>query len=248
MNQATNLFPLTCIIIPVYNEASNLTHLIPLLDKYYPNIHMLIIDDGSPDGSADIVKRYVQFNSSSNIELLQRNLKLGLGSAYLAAYEKLRSRPFKYIIQMDADFSHDPKEIENFFSIVQSNDFDLVIGSRYLNGVRVLNWPLKRLILSRLAGVYTRVLTGMPLTDPTSGFIMFKKFWLEKIDWPLIKSNGYFYQIEFKYLFFRKKANMVEIPIIFQDRTKGVSKISSEIIFEAIWGVIKLAFKRFTSL
>lgn len=227
------------IIIPTYNELDNIQKLIPeLLDKY-KDLDILIVDDNSPDGTGNTVEQLSLTNPG--IKLLRRPKKMGLGTAYIAGFKYAIEHGYDYIFEMDADFSHDPKEIKNF--LIAIKEYDLVIGSRYKTGVNVVNWPMRRLLLSYFASVYTRVITGMPVKDATGGFKCFRRKVLETIDLNNIKSNGYAFQIEMNFKTYKKGFKIGEIPIIFMDRVKGTSKMSKKIVREAVFMVWKLRLR-----
>ncbi len=224
------------VIVPTYNEVENVPPLVKAIFQNQPDIHILFVDDSSPDGTAEVIKRLMKNNPQ--IHLLQRAKKEGLGRAYIAGFKVALQQGFEYIFEMDADFSHDPKEIPNFLKALEDND--LVLGSRYILGVNVVNWPLKRLLLSYFANVYTRVVTGMPTRDLTGGFKCFRREVLENIDLDHIKSNGYAFQIEMTFKTWKRGYRIKEIPIIFIDRQVGESKLSKKIMWEAIFLVWKL--------
>ena len=224
------------VIVPTYNELENLPKLIPAVLSQDESIHILIVDDGSPDGTGKFVKE--EMIKNDRIHLLEREKKMGLGTAYLAGFKYALQNNYDFIFEMDADFSHDPNELKNFLIAIKDND--LVLGSRYINGVRVLNWPMARLLLSFFASVYTRIITGMPIKDATGGFKCFRKKVLEAIDLDKVKSNGYSFQIEMTFKAFCKGFKIKEIPIIFSDRVKGKSKMSKKIVREAVTMVWKL--------
>ncbi len=226
------------IIIPTYNELNNIQKLIPILREKYPNVDLLVVDDNSPDGTADSVKTMMK--DDNQIHIIEREGKLGLGTAYVAGFRYMLERDYEVAIQMDADFSHDPDVIKDFLSEIEEND--LVLGSRYISGVNVVNWPMSRLLLSYFANVYTKVITGMPVCDATGGFKCFKREVLQSIDLDKITSNGYSFQIEMNFKTFKKGFKIKEIPIIFVDRTDGDSKMSKSIVYEAIFMVWKLRF------
>lgn len=228
----------TIVIIPTYNEKDNIERIINTVFSVKNDIHVLIVDDNSPDGTANIVKNLQK--SSEQIHLIERAGKMGLGTAYCEGFAYCLANNFEAIFEMDADFSHDPKEIPNFLEALKDND--LVLGSRYIKGVNVVNWPLKRLLLSYGANVYTRLITGMPIMDATGGFKCFRADMLRKIDLKQVKSNGYSFQIEMTYRLWKKGAKIKEIPIIFIDRLNGVSKMNKKIVYEAIYMVWKLKF------
>jgi dolichol-phosphate mannosyltransferase len=224
------------VVIPTFNEATNVRDLIPEVLKGDPSVEVLVVDDKSPDGTADVVKEMMA--SESRIHLIQRNGKSGLGTAYVVGFKYAIENRFDFVFEMDADFSHDASEIPNF--LAQMEDYDLVIGSRYRNGVRVVNWPVRRLLLSYFANVYTRLITGLPVKDATGGFKCFRRKVLESVDLDSIRSNGYAFQIEMTYKAWRKGFSVHEIPIIFVDRRVGTSKMSKSIVWEAVFMVWKL--------
>lgn len=227
------------VVIPTFNEADNITKLIPRILGLGDHFEVLVVDDGSPDGTAQLVKSMM--DSNSRIHLLTRERKMGLGTAYVAGFKFALRHGFEFVFEMDADFSHDPAEIPTLFSKAQQSD--LVIGSRYVSGVNVVNWPMRRLLLSYLANVYTRWITGMPVRDATGGFKCYRKTVLESIDLDTIHSNGYAFQIEMNFLTWKKGFRICEVPIIFVDRRVGISKMSKNIVYEAAWLVWKLKFK-----
>jgi dolichol-phosphate mannosyltransferase len=212
---------------------------VPLLLESYPFVDILIVDDNSPDGTADFIKKLSE--KEKRVKLLLREKKMGLGTAYVAGFQFMLSNGYEAAIQMDADFSHDPKEITRFMENIENND--LVIGSRYIYGVRVANWPIKRLLLSYFANLYSRIVTGMPVKDGTGGFKCFRRIVLESIDLNNIRSNGYSFQIEMNYKTWKKGFKIIEIPITFVDRVHGTSKMSKKIVREAIFMVWKLRLK-----
>lgn len=224
------------VIIPTYNELENLPKLIPAVLSQDESIHILIVDDGSPDGTGKYVKEEMKKND--RIHILEREKKMGLGTAYIAGFKYALQNNYDFIFEMDADFSHDPNELKNFLIAIQEND--LVLGSRYIYGVRVLNWPMARLLLSFFASVYTRIITGMPIKDATGGFKCFRRKVLEAIDLDKVKSNGYSFQIEMTFKAYSKGFKVIEIPIVFIDRVKGKSKMSKKIVREAVTMVWKL--------
>jgi dolichol-phosphate mannosyltransferase len=227
------------IIIPTYNELENLPKLLPEVLSKDENINVLIVDDNSPDGTAGFVER--QMKVDNRIHLIKRQSKQGLGTAYIAGFKYALQNNFQIIFEMDADFSHDPKEIPRFLDEIKNSD--VVLGSRYINGVNVINWPLRRLLLSSFANLYTRVITGLPVHDATGGYKCFKRNVLEAIDLNRVKSNGYAFQIEMTFKAWKKGFKVKEIPIIFVDRVKGKSKMSKKIVREAVTMVWKLRIK-----
>jgi len=227
------------IIIPTYNEIENIEKLIHDIVEIDRTLDILIVDDNSPDGTGKLVGRLKDhFN---NLFLIQREGKLGLGTAYVAGFKYALENEYTIIFEMDADFSHDPKEIPNFLEAIE--EADLVIGSRYIKGVNVVNWPLSRLLLSYFANKYTRLVTGLPLCDSTGGYKCFRRRVLESINLEKVRSGGYSFQIEMSFKAWKKGYKLKEIPIIFIDRAVGKSKMSKLIIREAVWMVWKLKYK-----
>ncbi len=227
------------VIIPTYNELNNIKNLIPEITTSYPTTDILIVDDNSPDGTAEFVKEFSEKNK--RIKLIEREKKMGLGTAYVEGFKYALANGYESIIQMDADLSHDPKEIKKMFEYIK--DYDLVIGSRYISGVNVINWPMMRLLLSYFANIYTRIITRLPIRDCTGGFKCFRKEVLSAIDLDKIHSNGYSFQIEMNFLAWKKKFRIKEFPIVFVDRMEGSSKMSKKIVWEAIFMVWKLRLK-----
>lgn len=223
------------IIIPTYNELDNIDNILTAVLNA-ADVHVMIVDDNSPDGTSDRVEE--RMKTDTRIHLLKRPGKMGLGTAYCEGFAKALSMGYDAIMEMDADFSHDPQDIPRFLKEIEQND--LVIGSRYSNGVNVVNWPLRRLILSYGANLYTRIITGMPVKDATGGFKCFRSSMLAKIDLTDIHSNGYAFQIEMNYRLWKAGARIKEIPIIFVDRRSGVSKMNKSIVYEAVFLVWKL--------
>lgn len=232
------------VIIPTYNELENIPKLIPIVLAQDERIHLLIVDDNSPDGTAKFVEE--EMKSNERIHILKREKKLGLGTAYIAGFKYALENEYDFVFEMDADFSHDPYELRNFLITIREND--LVLGSRYINGVRVLNWPMARLLLSFFASVYTRIITGMPIKDATGGFKCFRRNVLESIDLDKVKSNGYSFQIEMTFKAYVKGFKIKEIPIVFIDRVKGKSKMSKKIVREAVMMVWKLRLQHIFGL
>ncbi len=224
------------VVIPTYNEIENIHLILDAVHSVVPDMHILIVDDGSPDGTAAAVRQ--RMKDDSRIHLLERAAKNGLGTAYCEGFAIALQDGFDIICQMDADFSHNPQVLKQF--LTELEQCDVVIGSRYFSGVNVVNWPMSRLLLSYSANVYTRFVTGMPIKDATGGFKGFRADVLRKIDLKKIRSNGYAFQIEVNFRAWRQGARMKEISIIFVDRVNGVSKMSKNIIFEAALLVWKL--------
>ena len=234
------LFSTTLIILPTYNEIDNIERMVTTLFNLDPGISVLVVDDGSPDGTADGVKKIQAINS--RLHLIERSGKLGLGTAYIAGFKWALERDYQYVFEMDCDFSHDPADIPRFLDEI--GEADLVIGSRYVGGIRVVNWPMRRLLLSYFASFYTRIITGLGVKDPTGGFKCFRRSALEALDLDAVFSNGYCFQIELSYKLWVSGLRLREIPIIFTDRRLGESKMNRSIVFEAAWGVIKLRLKK----
>jgi len=226
------------VVIPTYNESGNIEKIISAILTVAPEINILIVDDNSPDGTAMLVEAMMQ--TDKRIYVLKRAGKLGLGTAYCEGFQLALDWEYEIIMEMDADFSHNPEDVPRFIEELKTND--VVIGSRYSNGVNVVNWPLRRLILSYGANLYTRIITGMPIKDATGGFKGFRADVLKKIDFSQIHSNGYAFQIEMNYRLWKTGAKMKEIPIVFIDRTSGTSKMSRSIVYEAVFLVWKLKF------
>lgn len=226
------------VIVPTYNERENIDPLLERLLALPYGLDVLVVDDGSPDGTADLVKTWMA--RDPRVHLLQRPGKMGLGSAYREGFRYALAHGAEYIFEMDADFSHDPDAIGGFLEAAK--DADIVLGSRYLHGVTVVNWPLSRLILSYSANLYSRIVTGLPLADATGGFKCFRRRALEGIALDRVKTEGYGFQIEMSYRCWRKGFRIKEIPIVFVDRRAGVSKMNKRIILEAALLVWKLRF------
>lgn len=226
------------IIIPTFNELENLPKLLPVILLNDENIDVLIVDDNSPDGTADWVKYEAEKNPK--IKLITREKKMGLGTAYITGFKYALKNNYDFIFEMDADFSHNPTMIPKFLK--EMKNFDLVLGSRYKDGVNVVNWPMRRLMLSLFANIYTRLITGLPVHDATGGFKCFKKEVLQSINLDQVKSNGYAFQIEMTFKAWKKGFKIKEISIVFTDRVKGTSKMSRKIVREAIVMVWKLRF------
>ena len=228
------------IIIPTYNESDNIEKLLDLISRTDPAAHVLIVDDNSPDRTYEIVERLMQTSYPGRLFLLKRAGKLGLGTAYIAGFKWALARDYDYIFEMDADFSHDPKYLPAFLAAMEKHD--LVLGSRYVPGGGVKNWSIVRKVISRGGSLYARTILGLPLQDLTGGFKCFRRQVLESIDLDNIKSNGYSFQIEMTYKTARNGFHNREIPIVFEDRALGKSKMSRKIFFEALLIVWKLRF------
>ena len=228
------------VIIPTYNEILNISDIIDAVLVQDSSIEVLVVDDNSPDGTADVVREKQQ--ESDSIHLIQRKGKLGLGTAYIAGFKYGLKQGFDLIYEMDADFSHNPKNLLDLKAACDGGA-DVAIGSRYVPGGGVVNWPKDRIILSKGASLYVRMITLLPVHDPTAGFICYKRSVLEAIDLDKITSVGYAFQIEMKYAAFKKGFTIVEVPITFKDREKGVSKLDTSIISEAVKGVLHMRWK-----
>lgn len=229
------------VCMPTYNEKENIEEMILSVLAVGDDFEILIIDDNSPDGTAAIVEKLMRDNP--RIHILKRPGKMGLGTAYVDGFTYGLTQPrIGYMMEMDADFSHDPKFLVDFREAIK--EADLVIGSRYLNGISIVNWPISRLLLSYFASIYVRFITGMPIHDPTSGFKCYRRELLEWLDLKRLKSNGYVFQIETDFYVWRGGFRIKEIPIVFVDRQKGTSKMNKKIVFEAVFGVWKLLIKK----
>ena len=233
--------PKTLVIVPTYNERENLPALVRRILSLPVKVELLIVDDNSPDGTGQLADELTKTNPG--LHVLHRAEKNGLGRAYLAGFKWALARDYEFIMEMDGDFSHSPEEIPNFIQAAQTQNADCVIGTRYSNGIRVINWPLKRLILSMGAGMYVRLILGMPVSDPTGGFKLFRRAALQSLDLDAIKSNGYSFQIELSHKLWRQGMKIGETPIIFADRVLGTSKMNPKIVREAIFMVWRLWFQ-----
>lgn len=227
------------VIIPTYNEKENVESIIRAVFGLEKEFHILIIDDGSPDGTADIVKR-LQKEFSDRLFIVERKGKLGLGTAYICGFKWAIERKYDFIFEMDADFSHNPNDLPKLYAACAEQGGDVAVGSRYCNGVNVVNWPLGRVLMSYFASVYVRFITGMEIQDTTAGFKCYRRQVLETIDLDNIHFKGYAFQIEMKFTSFKCGFKIVEVPIIFINRVLGTSKMNSSIFGEALFGVLKL--------
>ena len=227
----------TLVIVPTYNERDNLPGIVEALGKL--PVDMLVVDDNSPDGTGDMADEFAA--KHEYVHVLHRKDKIGLGRAYCDGFEWALKNDYENIFEMDGDFSHDPNDIPRFLKAAK--DADLVLGTRYRGGIRVINWPLTRLILSMGAAKYVKWITGMPFSDPTGGFKCFRRHALESIDIPAVRSNGYSFQIELTHKIWRQGMRIAEVEIIFSDRQEGTSKMSGHIVWEAIWMVWRLLFQ-----
>jgi dolichol-phosphate mannosyltransferase len=226
------------VVVPTYNERDNVGKLAERVLTRYPTVELLFIDDNSPDGTGSLLDELA--GRDSRVHVLHRAGKLGLGTAYIMGFKWALERDYDYVFEMDADFSHDPSYIADFLREIEHAD--LVLGSRYTNGVSVINWPLTRLLLSKFATLYVRIITGMPASDATGGFKCFRRRVLEMLDLDAIKSNGYSFQIEMTYYTWMAGFTIHEVPIIFYERAEGLSKMNRAIVREAIWVVWRLCF------
>lgn len=230
------------VIIPTFNEIENIEAIIRKVFSLYDEGDILIVDDGSPDGTADKVKE-LQQEFSSRLFLEERSGKLGLGTAYIHGFKYALQRDYEYIFEMDADFSHNPASLIRLYDACAKEGGDMSVGSRYKNGVNVVNWPMSRVLLSYFASIYVKFITGMPIHDATAGFVCYTRKVLERMDLDKIKFIGYAFQIEMKYTIWNLGFNIIEVPIVFTDRTKGTSKMSKKIVVEALWGVVALKLR-----
>jgi len=233
-------FAKSLIIIPTYNEIDNIEKMITTLRNLYPEISLLIIEDGSPDGTAAVVKKLMQ--QDQKLHMIERKGKLGLGTAYMTGFKWALEKNYEFVFEMDCDFSHDPQSVKDLLLAAQTHD--LVIGSRYIDGIRIINWPFRRLLLSYGASIYTRAITGIPIHDTTGGFKCFSRKALSMLNLDKIISNGYSFQLELNYKIWSLGLKVVEVPIIFYERRDGQSKMSGGIIFEAVFAVFRLRFKK----
>jgi dolichol-phosphate mannosyltransferase len=232
------------VIIPTYNERENISKIIEAIFSLEDEFDILILDDGSPDGTGEIVKQ-LQEDYPGKLHLIERKTKLGLGTAYIKGFEWALDHDYQYIYEMDADFSHDPLDLPKLYYACKNEGADLAIGSRYISGVNVVNWPMGRVLISYFASVYVRLITGMKIHDATAGFKCYRRKVLETIDLNKIRFKGYAFQIEMKFTAWKFGFNIIEVPIIFTDRKEGSSKMSGGIVNEAVWGVIKMKINSF---
>lgn len=228
------------VIIPTYNEIANIEKMLETLHRLHPSLNVLIIDDGSPDGTAKVVKSYQQ--KKENLFLLERTGKLGLGTAYIKGFKWALEKGFEAVVTMDCDFSHDPEAIPTFTDKI--GEYDLAIGSRYIGGIRIMNWPMQRLLLSYFASIYAKIITGIPFSDSTGGYNCYSRKALLSLNLDKVFSIGYAFQIELKYKVWSQGLRCIEVPITFWERTVGKSKMSRKIILEAVVNVFRLRFKR----
>ena len=232
------------IIIPTYNEKENIEKIIRKVFSLEKSFHVLVIEDGSPDGTANIVKG-LQKEFSDNLHIEERSGKLGLGTAYIHGFKWALNKDYQFVFEMDADFSHNPEDLIRLFNACSSEGGEVAIGSRYVKGVNIVNWPMSRLLMSFFASKYVKFITGMPIHDSTAGFKCYRREVLETINFNKIQFVGYAFQIEMKFKSWKYGFNVVEVPVIFTDRTEGTSKMSGGIFFEAVFGVLQMKIKSF---
>lgn len=229
------------VIIPTYNELNNISIVLNQVLNLPIAFYVLVVDDNSPDGTSNVVNQYIN-KFKDRVFLLSRKSKQGLGKAYTEGFFWALENQYNYIFEMDADLSHDPKDLVRMHQTLELSNCDVVIGSRYINGINVINWPLSRILLSYFASIYSRVVTGLPVKDATSGFVGYRNIVLRTINLKTLLFNGYAFQIELKFKAFKNGFNIIEIPIIFKDRENGESKMNGDIIYEAVFGLIKMKF------
>ncbi len=235
------------VIIPTYNEKENIEKIIRFVFSLDKEFHVLVVEDNSPDGTADIVKRVMK-DFPGKLFIEERKGKLGLGTAYIHGFKWALARGYEYIFEMDADFSHNPKDLTRLYDACANQGADLAVGSRYIGGVNVVNWPMGRILMSYYASAYVRFITRMKVRDTTAGFVCYTRKVLERFNLDKIRFIGYAFQIEMKYTACKLGFNLVEVPIIFTDRTEGESKMNSGIFKEAILGVINLRFRNYNKI
>ncbi|MFN1836246.1 polyprenol monophosphomannose synthase [Balneola sp. MJW-20] len=232
----------TLVVVPTFNESHNISRIIDELMAIEESVDVLVIDDGSPDGTADKVRASME-KYEDRISLIEREGKQGLGTAYVRGFKYAIKKGYSYVCEMDADFSHNPADVDKLVQEVKSGNADVAIGSRYSNGISIINWPLSRLILSYCANIYARTITGLPVFDTTAGFKCLRREVIENIDLERIKSNGYAFQIELHFRAWKAGFKLKEVSIVFREREEGVSKMSKAIVREAIWRVWALKFR-----
>lgn len=231
------------VIIPTYNEKENIEMLIRAISSLAVKFDILVIDDDSPDGTATIVNQIIA--EYPNVHLIERPGKLGLGTAYITGFKWALDREYTFIYEMDADFSHNPDDLVRLYAACNDQGADVAIGSRYISGVNVVNWPLSRVLMSYFASVYVRMITRMKIRDATAGFVCYRKDVIENIKPDQIRSKGYCFQIEMKFIAYKLKYKIIEVPIIFTDRRLGISKMTGGIFNEALWGVLRMKLRSF---
>lgn len=228
------------VIIPTYNEKENIENIIRAIFALEKNFDILVVDDGSPDGTASIVKRLIDEEFCNRLFIMERKGKLGLGTAYIAGFKWSLEHGYEYIFEMDADFSHAPSDLPRLYSACADEGYDVAIGSRYVSGVNVVNWPIGRVLMSYFASKYVRLITGFKIHDTTAGFKCYKRRVLETIDLDAVRFKGYAFQIEMKFTAYKCGFKIKEVPVIFVNRVEGTSKMSGGIFSEAVWGVVRL--------
>ena len=234
------------IIIPTYNEKENIEKIIRAIFALEKSFHILIIDDGSPDGTAAIVKGLIANEFADRLFIVERSGKLGLGTAYIAGFKWALAHDYEYIFEMDADFSHDPADLPRLYAACHDEGYDLAIGSRYISGVNVVNWPMGRVLMSYFASMYVRIVTGFQVRDTTAGFKCYRRRVLETIELDKIRFKGYAFQIEMKFTAYKIGFRIKEVPVIFVNRREGISKMSGGIFSEAFFGVMRLRWDGWT--
>jgi len=234
------------VIIPTYNEKENIENIIRAISSLEKCFHLLIIDDGSPDGTADIVKRLMANEFSGRLHLVERKGKLGLGTAYIAGFKWAVAHGYDYVFEMDADFSHAPADLPRLYAACADEGYDVAIGSRYVSGVNVVNWPMGRVLMSYYASQYVRLVTGLPIHDTTAGFKCYRRRVIETIDLDAIRFKGYAFQIEMKFTAYKLGFKIKEVPVVFVNRELGTSKMSGGIFGEALFGVMRLRWAALT--
>lgn len=235
------------VIIPTYNEKENVENIVRAVFSLDTTFHVLIVDDGSPDGTADIVKGLMANEFAGKLHIQERTGKLGLGTAYLHGFKWALKNGYDFITEMDADFSHDPNDLPRLYHACKNDGADVAVGSRYVKGGGVKNWPLNRRLLSRYASIYVQIVTWLPVKDTTAGFVCYTSKVLETLDFQKITFVGYAFQIQMKFAAWRMGFKITEVPIIFKDREEGQSKMSGSIIKEAVWGVLSMKLNSFGS-
>jgi len=245
LNYQESIVAKSLVIIPTYNEKENISDIIAAVFGLEVHFHILIIDDNSPDGTAGIVKGLIENTYKDRLFILEREGKQGLGTAYILGFKWAIEHQYDLIFEMDADFSHNPNDLIRLYDACNHQGSDMAVGSRYISGANVVNWPLGRVLMSFYASRYVQIVTGMPVKDTTAGFVCYKREVLETLDLDKIKFKGYAFQIEMKFLTWKYKFRIREIPIIFIDRTRGTSKMNKSIFYEAFFGVIQMKWQSF---
>lgn len=234
------------IIIPTYNEKENIENIVRAVFSLEKQFHILVIDDGSPDGTASIVKEIMKNEFNNRLFIMERSGKQGLGTAYIAGFKWALQHDYQYIFEMDADFSHDPADLPRLYAACHDEGYDLAIGSRYVSGVNVVNWPMSRVLMSYFASKYVRIITGIPVNDTTAGFKCYHRKVLETIELDKVRFKGYAFQIEMKFTAYKIGFKIKEVPVIFVNRREGTSKMNGGIFSEAFFGVMRLRWDGWT--